>query len=488
MSYERTNIDNNVQLLQKTLNEIQDSQETTPRDVNIGPFASSGKAPNSLGQQTGVLSTTPITSFVTDLDENGAPTGTTNRINFSSSLVVVDYSIPFLNIDLKYINFKPSPGTHVKFTPKVGRTLIIKTGGDFDIPADITISDNEYKEFIFYDATQSGIAGGAFVPAKDASGGGGFVTNPMSADLDGGGFDIFNVPTLFLNAALTQGILGNAGGVGIFAPTGDTIDFFINSLVTPKFGITETSIESNVNLHMNNKDITEWDNLTSLGGDTIADDATLGGLSMFLGASREFRIFRGAPQIAEFGNQIDFLVQQNMNNNNIAEISSLLFNVGDSIQGGASEFAFITASGDAETHYNNVTKIETIDSSGLTLHSSKTLSMLDAATADFFQISQISGITTLTYTGDLVIRESGSPIMTLAGLLISIERNIEMNNHEINNAFTIEINDNFSSGGVPTRPVAGCKLFVRDQVTDPSKKEIRAYFATGNSQLVSSEP
>src|SRR3990167_2379881 len=139
MAYERTTIDNNVQLLQKSLNEIQDSQETTPRDVNIGPFASSGKAPNSLGQSTGVLSTTPITSFVTDLDENGAPTGTTNRINFSSSLVIVDYSIPFLNIDLKYVNFKPSPGTHVKFTPKVGRTLVIKTDGDFDIPADIII-------------------------------------------------------------------------------------------------------------------------------------------------------------------------------------------------------------------------------------------------------------------------------------------------------------------------------------------------------------
>lgn len=489
MAYERTDLDNQVSRITQILNEIQDQPDQVSNDTNTGIFSSSGNKGDSFGELTGVKSDTPIIANLTDLDENGASTGSTNRINLSSSLTIVDYSIPFVSIDLKYINFKPPFGTRVKFTPKATRTLVLKTGGDFETSSDISISDNEYVECVFLSETETGISGGGFRPMKLASGGGGgTVDNPMTSDLDGGGFNIFNLPTLFFDNALTKGILGNAGGVGIFAPTGDTIDFFINSLVVPKFGITETSIESNVDFNMNGQDIIGIDFLTFVGGDDILDDPTLGGLSMFLGSTKEFRIFRGVSTIAEFGNQIEFFNQLNMNVNNISEVSSLNFNNNHSIQGGTIEFAFLTASSDAETHYNGFTKISTIDSSGLTMHSSKTINMLDALSGDFMLFSQSGGLSTINYTGDLKIRESGIDILSLGGFIIQANRNIDMLNHTIDNVFSLEIEENFGSGGVPPRPTNGAKLFVREQSGDPSKRELRVYFPSGISQLIASEP
>ena len=94
------------------------------------------------------------------------------------------------------------------------------------------------------------------VESAAAGGAGGEFFGPWTADHDAGGFNLFNSTGVFFDASLFTGILFNAGGVGLIAPTGDTIDFFINDLVIPKFGITETSIESNVPLEMNANKIT----------------------------------------------------------------------------------------------------------------------------------------------------------------------------------------------------------------------------------------
>jgi len=490
MSYEKIDTDNIVENINKTLNDtLAGIAETQPFSGNQIQLASQGNKGDSFGQTTGLKSDTPIVANITNLDEDGVPTLAFDRISLGSSLTIVDYIIPIVNVDLKFINFKPAFGTHVKFTPKVGRTLVIKTGGDFTNSSDITINDGEYLECVFYNATESGIVGGGFKPHKiGTTGGGGEFFGPWTADHNAGGFNLYNSTGVFFDASFNKGILMNAGGVGLIAPIGDTIDFFINSLIIPKFGVTETSIESNVDLDMNNKDVRGVAFLTFNSGDDIVDDFTLGGISMFLNTSNEFRIFRGIPQVAEFGNQIEFFNQLNMNDNSVAEINSLFFDNGHSIQGGVSEFAFLTAAGDVESHYNNITKILEINGSGVQMEGAKSIGMLDNTSADFLLITQTGGISDFFYTGDLKFRESGVDVLTLGGLLIQANRDMDMLNHVIDNIFTAEIEENFSAGGVPSRPVNGCKLFVREQFADPTKRELRGYFPSGNSQLIISEP
>lgn len=61
---------------------------------------------------------------------------------------------------------------------------------------------------------------------------------------------------IFLDVATLQSILSLAGAINYVNDiVGGSHDFYINDLVIPKFGITETSIESNVTLDMNGKNI-----------------------------------------------------------------------------------------------------------------------------------------------------------------------------------------------------------------------------------------
>ena len=491
MSYERTEIDNQVQKLQTLLNQIQDLPEVVPDETNIlsGLF-SSGNQGDSFGETTGIKSDTPIQSNLTDLDEAGAPTGTTDRINLASSLTIVDFATPIVNIDLRFINFKPANGTRVKFTPKVGRTLIIKTGGDFDIGADITISDNQYKEFIFLDATQTGISGGGFVPAQDVSGaGGGEFFGPWTADHNAGGFNLFNSTGIFFDASLLTGVLFNAGGVGLIAPIGDTIDVFINNLVTPKFGFTETSIETNVPLNFANPGNRIINSL-----DVINFDAANQSIRSIASSIRHdvpstdsHRIRVNNDEKAEFDQfgtnfkdnvTVDSKIFSVTNGVNFLQILQNPFDLAESNINFNDTLMFQRASSD----------IIEINTNGVFMPDSKSLTFDDLFTVDQFQISQILGETILNYTGDMIIKESGTPIFTLGGLLIEVEKDMDMKNNEINNIFTAEIEENFTAGGVPSRPVNGAKLFVREQFADSSKRELRVYFPSGSSQLISSEP
>jgi|TARA_B110000438_G_scaffold30051_1_gene29198 hypothetical protein len=66
---------------------------------------------------------------------------------------------------------------------------------------------------------------------------------------------IKNITSLWYNSTGTQSVYATSGGIGLKVPTGDTIDFFVNSTSTPKLGITELSVESNVRLNVNNQAI-----------------------------------------------------------------------------------------------------------------------------------------------------------------------------------------------------------------------------------------
>lgn len=494
MAYEITDTDNELAKLRQIVNEaLAGGQQFTPSDENVIETFSQGNKGDSFGQTSGLKSDTPFVANITDQLEDGTPTLVFDRINLSSSLTIVDYIVPIVNIDLKLINFKPAPGTHVKFTPKVGRTLVIKTGGDFTNTSDITISDDEYLECVFYNETETGITGGGFKPHKiDITGGGGEFFGPWTADHNAGGFNLFNSTGIFFDASFLTGVVFNAGGVGLIAPIGDTIDVFINNLVTPKFGFTETSLETNVPLNfanpgnriINSLDVINFDepntSIRSLSTGIRHDAPST--------SSHRFRInVDEKMEIDQFGTNFEDNVTLKDNklltifdfaNANFLQIFQNVFDQSQSIISVADRLMFQRAASD----------IMELSSQGIFMPDSKTITFDDLLTADTFQISQFAGEAILNYTGDMIITESGSPIFTLGGLLIEVEKDMDMKNNEINNIFTSEIEENFTAGGVPIRPVNGAKLFVREQFADPTKRELRVYFPTGVSQLISSEP
>ena len=59
-----------------------------------------------------------------------------------------------------------------------------------------------------------------------------------------------NDNVIFLDSAEKQSIIASALSNQHTVPTGGTHDFFVNDTVTPKFTITENSIESNVKLNL----------------------------------------------------------------------------------------------------------------------------------------------------------------------------------------------------------------------------------------------
>lgn len=493
MSYEKVDTDNVLDNLSRIVQDnLGNIQTSTPPSGNQIQLLSQGNKGDSFGQTTGLKSDTPIIANITDQDEDGTPTFVFDRISLSSSLTIVDYIIPIVNIDLRLINFKPTPGTHVKFTPKVGRTLVLKTGGDFDIGTDITVNDGEYLECVFYSELETGITGGGFKPHKTGAAAVGTVTNPMTADLDGGAFDIFNIGTYFLDAALTQGILGNAGGIGIFVPVGDTIDIFINDLVTPKFGFTETSLETNVNLNFANPSSRNITNLGVLGFETTGQSIR----SLSSGIRHDVT----APDAHRFRVSTDDKMEVNQFGTtffkNVELIDNAIFTVFDNAEVNFLQI-FQNPLSAAESNINfadtlmfqrAASDIMEINISGLFMPDSKTITLDDLFTIDQFQIAQVLGEAILNYTGTMKITESGADVLTLGGLLIQANKDIDMLNNEINNIFTAEIEENFTAGGVPSRPVNGCKLFVREQFADSTKRELRGYFPTGSSQLIISEP
>ena len=495
MAYEITDTDNELAKLRQIVNEaLEGGPQFTPSDENVIETFSQGNKGDSFGQTSGLKSDTPFVANITDQLEDGTPTLVFDRINLSSSLTIVDFIVPIVNIDLKIINFKPAPGTHVKFSPKVGRTLVIKTGGDFTNTSDITISDDEYLECVFYDETETGITGGGFKPHKigTTGGGGAEFFGPWTADHNWGGFDAFNAGGVFFDASLLTGILFNAGGVGVLAPIGDTIDFFINNLVTPKMGVTETSIEFNEPLNfanpgnriINSLDVINFDepntSIRSL-STGIRHDAPSGDAHRFrINVDEKMLVNQFGTQFLQNVELIDnkiFTVFDFSEINfiqllqNPLDVSESLINVADTLM----------------LQRANVDILE-INSGGILLPDSKTFNMEDLFTSDSFQISQALGETILNYTGDMIIKESGSPIFTLGGLIIEVEKDMDMKNNKIDNIFTAEIEENFTAGGVPLRPINGAKLFVREQFADASKRELRAYFPTGSSQLIVSEP
>lgn len=229
--------------LQKQIDNINDSQlNSVGGNENISIDSARGSRNAASGDSGGVRSNEPIIHQITDEDETGTPTGVFDKINLISSMIIVDYSTPAIDIELRFIQGTAKDGAKIKITPKVGRTLIIKSGGNILTSSDITISDTEFYQLIKYSENETGISGGAYKVLLSDSGGG---SAPPFTDAN---------PLIFNDADSTK------------------LSKFDNSLITT--GITRTYILPDADTELGGLAVLnqEWlgENLFS-GGATVRD-------------------------------------------------------------------------------------------------------------------------------------------------------------------------------------------------------------------------
>ena len=242
--------------LEKTLSEVLDSDlnSTGGNDLSLinGTYGNRNAASGDSG---GVRSNQPINHNITDVDEDDVSTGIFDKINIISSMAIIDHTSA--SIDLRIIQGFVKEGTRIKITPKIGKTITLKTGGNILVTADTVILDNEFSELVKHSEAETGVTGGAFKVTKAGAPGIGdnlgdhTATQALQMEDN----------AIFLDSALQQSIIALALATNYIVPASGAHDFFVNDTVTPKFGITEFSVESNIDLHMNSQDIIEVDRL-----------------------------------------------------------------------------------------------------------------------------------------------------------------------------------------------------------------------------------
>jgi len=159
--------------LEEQLSNIIDSQlNAVGGNDNVQIDSTRGSRNDAGGDAGGVRSNEPIIHQITDVDESGTPTGIFDKINLISSMIIVDFSTPTVDMELRFIQGPAKDGAKIKITPKKGRTLVIKSGGTILTSDDITIEDTEFYELVKHSEVETGISGGAYKIFKIDAGGG----------------------------------------------------------------------------------------------------------------------------------------------------------------------------------------------------------------------------------------------------------------------------------------------------------------------------
>lgn len=175
MAFETGSDNEKITELENRIDDILDSQlNSVGGNEAISIDATRGQRNDASGDAGGVRSNQPIFHQITDVDESGTPTGVFDKINLISSMIIVDHtSTP---IDLRFIQGIAKEGVINRITPKIGKTLVIKSGGNILTTSDITITDKEVYEVVKYSAAETGVTGGAYKISK-INGGAGNIPN-----------------------------------------------------------------------------------------------------------------------------------------------------------------------------------------------------------------------------------------------------------------------------------------------------------------------
>jgi len=170
-----------IEELERQYDDIIDSQlNSVSGNDAVLIDATLGQRNDASGDAGGIRSNQPIIHNITQNDESGTPTGTFDRINLISSMIIVDHtSTP---IDLRFIQGPAKDGAKIKITVKKDKSLVIKSGGNILTSSDITVNDTEFFILVKHSFAETGVIGGAYKILVGGSGGGG--TSPPFPDSD----------------------------------------------------------------------------------------------------------------------------------------------------------------------------------------------------------------------------------------------------------------------------------------------------------------
>jgi len=165
-------------ILQDLLDQIQESREISsefsqPINQQVGGLGviGQGQPSGAFGASSGSMSFHPINVLITDVDQGGTATGVFDKIDVRGQFMIVD---AVGALDVRFIQRASNNGQRIYLMPKIGKVLTLKTGGDIDIGADITVNDNQIIELIFGDENISNItADGGWIITGIGAGGGG---------------------------------------------------------------------------------------------------------------------------------------------------------------------------------------------------------------------------------------------------------------------------------------------------------------------------
>lgn len=467
MVFERDSDQNEINNLKKQIEEIVDNQIFSTGDGELHTTSGTlGRRNSAEGTAQMLRGNNPRIHHLTDKDEAGAPTGTFDRINLVSTLIIIDHtSTP---MSLKFINGKPVPGTTIRVTPKSGKALTIETAGDFDITSPISLIDDEYVDFVFFSEAETGISGGGFKTNKGDSGssspsppfidsdplvrGSSDATKLLRFEIDG--FSTLTTRVITIpNASVTMAGLGVVSqtwtGTNIFTgPVAirDTSFFIQNtSDITKQMnfalaGATTGQVVTITSNHTANRTITLPNLTTTLAGLGVTQSWT--GANTFVGSV--------AVRTAQFFIQ------------NTSDITKQL----NFALAGASTGQVMTI---ASSHTLNRT---------VTLpNATTTLAGLVVTTQTWTGINLFNGVTSFggRISGD--ITPSTTNLYDVGDIT-----------HKFNTEWlqlSLNLFGSFSGGGTPGFDTAQAKLFNRFNGT---KYELRVLFPSGISQLIATEP
>jgi len=304
MSWQVKDTTSEINRLRNDLNKIRDqlfisSFSTGSPSASIIGGATGQGTPIGGGNQVGLMALQPDDNVtITDVDTTGTATGVFDKINLSTSNMVIKTGSG--SNDIKFIQGTLNNGQFIILKAEIGVSKTLKTGGNINIATDVTFTDQEVIIAIFYEEQTSPDSNGSYVIHKlGAVGAGGFYqtiqdegvgvtqrpifnfigagvvatddagnnrTNvtitagnqtPWLSPIDADDFTLFDVKAI--------GFFSTAGAVGFQSTGGPTRpdieyeaigahDFFVNRAVTiiPRMGLTTTGLFMNVPIVMSN--------------------------------------------------------------------------------------------------------------------------------------------------------------------------------------------------------------------------------------------
>ncbi len=165
-----------------------------------------GQATGGFGATSGAIVHQPVSVALTDEDNTGTPTGTTNRIPIKGTFLLVKHTAT--PIDIVWIDFAIGDGQSIFLKPENGKTITLKPGGNIDITSDVIINDNEFVWLLFSEDS-------------DVTGTGGFILKKSKPIIP----IVFTEPA---NKSQADNVFGNSiGTIGVWDNESNILRMFI---------------------------------------------------------------------------------------------------------------------------------------------------------------------------------------------------------------------------------------------------------------------